>query len=73
MEIDELKAQIIIGAISVCYSEGQWGINGNPSYEKIKQYIQAESEIVEYLNNKFPELIEKYNYLPVVQKIKSVK
>jgi hypothetical protein len=67
MEINRAMAELIMGALSVCDSEGQSGINvGDITCE---DYTKAETDIVEHLHSLYPDVVKKYSWLPVVEKL----
>jgi len=59
--IDSIMAEVILGALSVCDSEG---ISGIADYETNsgEEYQHAYVKLVKLLYDKYPEIVEKYVY-----------
>lgn len=59
-------ANVIMGALSVCHSEGINGISGEFNF---KGYEDAEMRLVKMLNETYPDVVQSYSWLPVVKEI----
>lgn len=65
--IDEDMAEVIMGALSMAYSEGTTDIR---TPDKGKDYDEVERRVVRVINTLYPDLVSEYSHLPSVQALK---
>lgn len=72
LEIDltELHAHTIMGAIALCYSEGTSDIDRDfLAKHDMEQRMNAEFEIVQAINIQYPKVVQAYSWLPPVKRL----
>ena len=60
IEIDEITAHVILGALSLCYSEGTNQISLEFCKANCKKIILAEVDLIKKIQINFPEVAKLY-------------
>lgn len=69
IELDEDMAHVIMGGLAVSYSEGIYGIDfeHGPTNDRARA---AEKKVIRLLNREFPKVVDNYDYMSSVQKVR---
>jgi hypothetical protein len=68
MNLDKDMAHIIMGALSISYSEGIYGVEGDgPTLDMARS---AEKRVIREINAQFPEVVDHYSYMSNVKKVR---